>query len=81
MQFQLTVSVDSPVTQLMDMSEKLWQIYTRLDAVSLETLLTEVTPHTLLSGFSCEETSTNKHQSQYVTHLKRFSFSSVTVTL
>ncbi|XP_062325507.1 uncharacterized protein C20orf194 homolog [Osmerus eperlanus] len=27
--------------KLMDMSEKLWQIYTRLDAVSLETLLTE----------------------------------------
>lgn len=29
--------------QLMDMSEKLWQVYSRLDPVSLDTVFTEVT--------------------------------------
>lgn len=29
--------------QLMDMSEKLWQVYNRLDPVSLDSVFTEVT--------------------------------------
>lgn len=37
--------------QLMDMSEKLWQVYNRLDPVSLDSLLAEV--QLFLIGFCC----------------------------
>lgn len=40
----------------MDMSEKLWQVYNRLDPVSLDNLLTEVTLSFFFSSASsCPE--------------------------
>lgn len=38
------------VFQLMDMSEKLWRVYNRLDPVSLNQVITEVAPPLLPDG-------------------------------